>query len=353
MRSNDLSKSKAIIMIVVAVLLIGLFGLTLFLIEKHGLLDEKFGDTGDWGGEDDDIYMIMDDKEYVSHDNVDVYMLAGTDTGAENWGEAYSGDMADFITVMVADNTTKKYAFYQIDRNTMVDIMVPDETGDITGLSFAQVCTAHWYGMNDEERNENLVSAVAETMGELMADHYYVLSMEDIGKINDAIGGVVVTIDEDMTDLDPAFTEGATVKLDGKQAEAYLRARMGVGEGKNSERMERQKQYMENAYSMLVDQFRENPEYINDLYEQLSPLLQSDGGTNLSKLTNQLVEYENKGLLSFDGKTEIGDTFDEGVDHEEFYQDQKSVLKELRKVMNIEEDNSPDEDSEEDPEDEE
>jgi hypothetical protein len=108
---------------------------------------------------------------------------------------------------------------------------------------------------------------------------------------------------------------------------------------------------MENAYSMLVDQFRENPEYINDLYEQLSPLLQSDGDTNLSKLTNQLVEYENQGLLSFDGKHKIGDTFDEGVDHEEFYQDEKSVLKELRKVMNIEEDNSPDD--EEEPEDEE
>lgn len=352
MRSGGLSKRKAVFIIILAVLMIALFGLTLYMIEKHGLKDEGQGDTGDWG-EDLDRYLVFNDKEYVSHDDVDVYLLAGTDVDAEDWGKAYSGDMADFITVMVADNTTGKYAFYQIDRNTMVDVMVPDESGNINDMSYSQVCTASWYGLNDEERYENLVNAVSIAMGELLADHYYILSLDDIDKINDAIGGVEITFDEDLTEIDPAFKKGATVRLDGKQAKKFVRARMGVGKGTNAERMSRQRQYMESAYSMLVDRFRESPEYINELYDQLNSLVKTDGGAKLSVIVNQLVEYDYNGILQFDGETRIGDTFDEGVKHEEFYQDEDSVLKELRKVMTIEEDNSTDDEEDEYPEDEE
>ena len=344
MRSNDLNARKIIVIIISAIVLIVLFGVAVHLFEEHGLLDEQFGDKGDWGASDDDeILFSFNDKDYISHDDVDIYLIAGTDTGSFDKGEMYRGDMADFITVLIADNTTEKCGFYQIDRNTIIDMMIPDEDGEIMNIAPQQICVAHWYGRNDEERDESLMSAVPEALGGLEPDGYFIMSMEDIDKLNDAMGGVTVSMQEDLTDLDPAFKKGATVKLSGEQAEEFLRARSGVGEGTNAERMSRHRQYMESAYTMLTDQLRENPEYINDLFDQLQSVLRSDSRNKISEITNQVVTYSNEGILSFEGETRIADTMGEGIEHEEFYQDEQSVLDELRKVMTIEEDKDTDE----------
>lgn len=80
-------------------------------------------------------------------------------------------------------------------------------------------------------------------LGDVDIDGYAMLNTDSIGVINSAVGGVTVTIPEDMTDVDPAFVSGAVVKLDDEQAEKFARARMKVGDGHNSSRMERQSLY--------------------------------------------------------------------------------------------------------------
>lgn len=346
---TERSKRRIIISVIAGVLLIVLFGLGLYMIEKHGLLDEQFGDSGEWGKDEDidTIYLTYDDEDYICTDDVDAYLIAGTDGGGKDLGDMYSGDQADFITVLVADNTTQKYAMYQLDRNTMVEMMIPNENGNVQDFYEQQLCLSHWYGRDDEERNGYLVAAVTDVMHGLEPTSYYVLNMADIGEVNDAFGGVEVTIDEDMTDMNPAFTKGSKIRLTGEQAEDYLRARMDVGEGTNAERMGRQRQYMQNAYTALISSLKENPEYINDIYDQLSGLMQTDEESdNLSKLTNQLIEYENLGILVFEGETRTADTQGDGVMHEEFYQDEQSALTEMSKVMNIEIDTSTDDEEE-------
>ena len=339
------NKKRTIIGIAVAAVLIALFGLTLHLIEKHELLDEQFGDTGDWGDDGGEIYLTFDDEDYISTDNVQAYVLAGTDEGGVDNGEGYNGEMADFITVLIIDNTNKKYGFYPISRNTMLDIMVPNKDGDVQDFAFQQLCTAHYYGTTPEQRNEFLMVAVGDALGGLDMSGYFVFSMSDIAAVNDAIGGVDVTVETDMTNRDPSLKKGATVHLTGKQAENFLRARMDVGEGSNDERMARQQQYMENAYSMIISQLRENPDYINDLYEQLQNVVESDVSSRLSRIIAQMSEYENMGFMKFTGHTEHNDTIGEGIIHEEFYVDEQSVLNQMRKVMTIDKDTEADEDS--------
>lgn len=347
MRRNELNRKKALIILLIAVVLIAVFGVCMHLIEKHGLKDIQFGDTGDWGGEDDEIYLTFNDKDYISRDDVNAYLIAGTDAGGEDLGEGYNGELADFITVLLIDNTTKKYAFYQVDRNTMVDMAIRDASGDYSNFALQQICLAHWYGVSDEERNENLCNSTSDVLGGVELEGYYVLSMKDIGAVNNAIGGVTVDIDTDMTKLDPAFVKGTSVRLTDDQAEKFLRARSNVGGGTNAERMARQTQYMQKAYNLIINQLRENPEYINDLYDQLEDKVQSDGtGKRMSVITRQLIEYENQGIITFAGKTELGDTIGEGIEHEEFYRNEEAVMKDLSKVMNIEEDTSSDDDEE-------
>lgn len=340
MRDRSDNKRKAIIGVLALVLAVACLALVMHLIEERGLLDEQFGDSGNWGS-DNEVQLDLNGKLYSTTDNIDTYLLLGLDRGGEDMGEGYNGELADFQTMLIVDNTTKKYGFLQFDRNTMVEMTVPNyidpEAGDETAVQ--QLCIAHWYGRTPEERNENAVAAIATLTGGLEADNYYVLNMADIGKVNDAIGGVTVTIDTDMTDVDPAFTAGSTVKLTGEQAEKFVRARKDVSDGTNKSRMSRQTQYMQSAYEIVYGHITEDPEYVNSLTEKLENVIQAgDNPDKLSKLTNQIVTYESAGILKPEGEVKTEKTREgDDKEYEAFYMDQGSLVSCLQKIIDLKE----------------
>ena len=338
MRQGRASKKRIIITAAAAVVLIAAFGLIMYLIEQHGLLDEQFGDTGSWGS-GDDFQIELANTLYTTDDSVDTYLLLGIDGGGDDKGEGYNGELADYLVMLIVDNTTKKYAFLEMDRNSMIDMRVPNYKGGSDEYAVQQLCISHWYGRDADERNENTLEAVSTLLGGLEAKNYYVLNMADIGKVNNAIGGVTVKIDQDMTNVDPAFTEGATVKLDDEQAEKFVRARMNVGDGTNKARMGRQNQFMQNAFDMVYGQLTEDPEYINELAEKLDGVIATgDNPDKTSKLSNQLVKYENLGTLHISGESKLGETQGDGKEYEEFYADEASIAECLGKVIDLQAD---------------
>lgn len=346
---ETVSKKRILAVFLAVVAAFSVIGLAAHFIEKKGLLDEQFGDTGDWGDDEEQVMITLAGKDYVSDDNIDTYLVIGTDGGGEDMGLGHNGQLADFLTLMIVDNTTKKFGFIQIDRNSMVDVQILDKDGEFTDYFKQQICTAHWYGTSEEQRNENTVEAASAFFGLLSIDNYYTINMADMGAINNAIGGVVVDIDEDMTNVDPAFVKGASVHLTDDQAEKFLRARMDVGDGTNKGRMSRQTQYMQKAYNMIMSQLRENPDYINDLYDALSSKIETpeeSSGSEVSRMANHILEYEGVGILQIDGKTKLGDTQGDGVEHEEFYQDEESIVKALRQIMELREAPAEDEEDE-------
>lgn len=337
MKADRRSKRKILTGILIAVLLIAAFGGAIYLLESKGVLDEQFGDSGIWGsGDDDEILIALGDTEYVSNDDVDTYLVIGTDAGSSKKGDAYSGRLADYLTLLIVDNTTKKYGFVAIDRNSMVDVQVLDENGEFTDYYNQQICLSRWYGTSEEDRNLNTLAAVSTLLGYMDIDNYYAINMDDMGAVNNAIGGVTVTIQEDLTSVDPAFQSGATVKLSDDQAEKFLRARMDVGGGTNKERMSRQQQYMNSAYKQVMDKVKSDPEYINDAYSKVSDKIETGEGQNsLSQLTNQLMQYENLGIMNIDGTVKLGDTQGDGVEHEEFYADNESIAEILCSIIDL------------------
>lgn len=332
-------KRKIIIIGIVAILLIALSWTVLALIEERGLKDIQFGDTGGWSDEDDETYLTIGDADYMTADDIDTYLLIGTDNGGEVYGKAYSGEFADFLLLIIVDNTTKSYGLYSIDRNTIVPVSVLDENGDFAKYQDQQICIAHWYGLDAEQRNQNTASAVSSLLGGLDIDSYYTMSMSDIGKINHAVGGVEVTIDEDLTRADPEFAAGRTILLSDEQAEKYLRARFVLDDASNASRMRRQQQYMQNVYDKLFGQLKDNPEYINEVYGELKSSIQTDGSAGeLSTLVNHMIQYEGKGFIKFDGETKLNDTLGDGVEHEEFHIASDSIVSSLKMVMDLKED---------------
>ena len=321
---------------------IAVFGAGLVLLEKSMKKREGLGDTGEWGWHEsgEEVRLTIGENKVTYKDAVDAYLVIGTDATGSNPDaqQGFNGNMADFLMLLLVNRTDGRFGFIQLDRDTMMDVPVLDADGKEIGTSKEQLCIAHWYGQNEEQRNGNTVTAVSRLFGGLPIKGYYSINMSDMDKVNHAVGGVQVTIEDDLTSIDPSMKEGAVVTLADDQVEKYLRARMTVGDGTNISRMRRQRQYMQNLYSLVVGRLKENANYINEIYDELSEVVDSDlPAREVSQLTAEVMEFENLGFMTIDGESKKGKAFYDGVIHVEFYPETDSILRTLEKFMTIEE----------------
>ena len=102
------------------------------------------------------------------------------------------------------------------------------------------------------------------------------MGMDGISKINNALGGVTVTVNEDITALDPALQKGAKVTLTDAQSEIFVRGRTGIGDQTNSSRMTRQRIYMESAASRFKSLASANKSFINTFLDKLEEVMITD-----------------------------------------------------------------------------
>lgn len=301
-------------------------------------LREQAGEIEDvlWT-EDNTVY--IDSTLYGYDHRIETYLFIGTDlSGNESAeGEDYNGAMADYLLLMVLDHTDNTIGCLQIDRNTITPVDELDENGDITLTRDLQICTAHWFGSNRQMSAENTVEAVKRLLGELeRIDGYYVINMREIGALNHAVGGVEITLSEDLSAVDPAMTLGSTLTLSDAQAEAFVRARMSVGEGTNVERMSRQQQYMEALLDKVRAEVRTNSQYGVELWNMIRDIAESNmNGNAFSRIANKLLKGEDKGILKLQGHTELGHVLNDGLEHEEFYADTASIRDVMTELFSL------------------
>ena len=198
-------------------------------------------------------------------------LLIGVDwEESENTVSGRYAGQADFLFLITIDRENKIVSTLQLDRDTMADIRVYGPFGDYTGIQKTQICLSHAYGATAEENCENTVWAVGRLLGNIPIDGYMALDMSGITALNDALGGVTVTLEEDFSALDPEMTKGATLTLRGMQAEIFVRSRMDVGDGTNASRMQRQHTFIQSAEELLVQRMNEDMGYAGTLYDALA-----------------------------------------------------------------------------------
>ncbi|MBO7710848.1 MAG: LCP family protein [Lachnospiraceae bacterium] len=332
-----ISAGKAgILLLIFAAVVIALI-VYLLLPEKNRYANDGSGTQTQWF---DDNTLYLDDTLYGFTHRIETFLFAGTDNSGNETDpdQPYHGAMADFLMFLVMDHTDGSYGVIQIDRNTMAEVMLLDENDQPAGWNTMQICTAHWYGSNPEVSARNQVRAVRDLLGELeVVDGYYILNMRDIATLNEAVDGVEVVIeDPDMTVVDPAFVQGQTVTLTGDQAEKFLRARMSVGEGTNEERMRRQRTYLDAFFQKAADRIYDNPKAVQAFWNTVRDVAQTNmNGNDVSRIAKMVMDGENKGLYTFEGKTVLGTTLADGLEHEEFYPDTDSVLSILQDLFSL------------------
>lgn len=252
------------------------------------------------------------------------YLIIGVDnenvtqvTGHQNGGQA------DFLVVLSIDRIRRTVTPVMLDRDAMVEMKTYGVFGHPAGTRVMQLCLAQAYSGVNIPGSVNTVETVEKLLHNIDIHHYVVLDMQAIPLVNDAIGGVVVTLEDDFTVYDPAMVKGATLRLMGDQAEFFVRGRMTIADGTNQSRMARQQQYL----SGLLEQFRKtvkgNQAKLGDILSALEEHMLSDASQNtLLHDVNFYDDYDWNPMRTLDGVH----TIDE-YGFAEFWVDETSLKK--------------------------
>ena len=211
----------------------------------------------------------------------------------EEIGDFYNEQMADFLMYMVFDNENMRVDFIQINRDTICEVPWLSVNGMRGGTQTEQICFAHIYGSGGKDSCENTAEAVNMHLFNAPVDHYLSFSLDSIPAINDVVGGVEVTINDDFSSVDKTLVQGETIRLNGRQAEHFVRARSGVGKGENTERMARHRQYLESFVKASRAAYEKNPNLSADAYNAVKNSLVTDlTSAGVQRFADRLNTYE-------------------------------------------------------------
>lgn len=326
---NSKKKKTVILTILILILLLIIGGLIFWLA---GRMEEKRDAVS---GEDtagttapvsaDAVY--YQGQEYRYNRDIENILFMGVDKKEQIVLQDTPGKagQADSVMILSLNKKDKTARILQISRDSMTDVDIYDANGNYYTTVQAQLATQYAYGNGGQSSCYAMKKTVSELLYDLPIDGYISLNIEAISTINDAVGGVTITVPKDYTRIDPAFTEGSTITLTGEQAEKYVRYRDTNEEGSNNERMERQVQYL----PALISALKGKAGKAGDYYETFYPLVSSYMVTDLSAdQINQLSEYQ----LLYDETEYVPGEVRSGEEHEEYIIDE-AKLKDLLMEM--------------------
>ena len=250
-------------------------------------------------------------------------------------------DETDFVgagdtdIVIAIDTNTGETKAIAIPRDTMVDINITTPSGVYIRTQEAQLCLAYAYGDGAEESCKNSISAMSRILLNVPIEKYFVLDMDGIAPLNDAIGGVTVTSLYDFKDQ--GISVGDTVTLRGSMAETYVRIRDMDRIDASLNRVERQVQYVKAYAQQALPAVVRDFGTISDLYNTASDYSQTNltlgnatylGSLLLSKGITDFESYTLQGEMKASADAVLPD-----VVHAEFYPDEDNLMQTVLDVF--------------------
>lgn len=218
----------------------------------------------------------VDGVTYRKKSRLTTILVMGVDHDTQDSYEYRKAGQADFLRLVVLDDADKTVQQLQIDRDTMTSVTVLGLLGDRYEPVTEQICLGYAFGDGRETSCEVTVEAVGNLLGGQTIDQYLAMGLDGISTLNDLAGGVTVTLEDDFSAADPAMTKGATLTLQGDQAEIFVRRRMDIGEGTNEARMVRQEEYLAQLSAQLESRVQQDQQFTAQVYDALQPYLVTD-----------------------------------------------------------------------------
>ena len=212
----------------------------------------------------------------------------------------------------------------------MTDVDIYDEYGRYMTTMIAQIAVQHGFGNGMEESCEYQVKAVSNLFYQLPIHGYAAINMSAIPKINDMVGGVDVTVLEDLTKFDKKLVEGEQIHLEGDTAFRYVKCRDTSIYGSSDRRLERQRQYLNAFIKAARNVSSENNNIAIKIFTEISGAMVTNiTADEVSYLAPDMINYsfDPTDFKMINGETTRGEFF------EEFYVDEEDLFKTIIEVF--------------------
>jgi LCP family protein required for cell wall assembly len=183
---------------------------------------------------------------------------------------------ADAIFLVSLNQKEKKVSIIGIPRNSMVELEIFNEDKQQIDTIYNQICLQYPYAGGGTQGLEEMKESVSDLFYQLPIHGAVAISFDAIGKIVDMLGGIEVTVPDDMTALNSSYTQGSTITLTKKNAIEYLRYRDVSALGSPTTRLTRQKDFMQAAIKVAIQKVKENPTIVSDIYQAIMPYMNTD-----------------------------------------------------------------------------
>ena len=248
--------------------------------------------------------------EYMKNEDVESFLILGLDKFEDAINnDSYNNDQrADFLMLLVFDNSEKKFTAVHLNRDTMVNMNVLGVAGQKIGTVNKQLALAHTYGNGRDVSCRHTADAVSELLNGVKVNHYLSITMDAVPILNDLLGGVEVTVLDDFSGIDDTLIKGETVTLHGDHALTYVRERYGLEDSSNSTRMVRQRQYMTAVYDKAMLKIENDDNFVIEASSKLADYIVSDRSVNqLQEIAKKLSQYKFTEIETLEGESVVKD----------------------------------------------
>lgn len=251
---------------------------------------------------------------YTLNENIVTVAAIGMDREAFGLEDDKIGTagQADFILIAALDLKSGLVSPILIPRDTMVDVDQYTTDGQYVGVERMQICLSFAYGDGGKTSSRNVLTSAQRVLYGIPVHLYGVLDLAGIPALNDAIGGVSVTLPEDYGDK----SAGSRIMLHGTDAEKFVRSRDTQRMDSDTPRRARQIAYLNAYISKVTSAAIRDFGVVRNLYN--TAMEYAFTNISLSRVTYMGTTLLQKGLniadvTTLSGKLQPGDPYAEYI----------------------------------------
>lgn len=264
----------------------------------------------DWIDEEGNAYNYRDDIISI--------LLMGVDYMSEksHWesGMISNGGNSDVLALVILNTTTFDFSILYIPRDTMADVLATDEAGNYIDTVYTNISTAHSYGDGKELSCELTTDAVSRLLFSVPITRYAALNFDAIYKISDILGGLTITFDKDYSNINPSYTEGATVTMSGWQLQRFIVYRDKSQTESAYERGVRDMLVLKAMFDQCKNKIAEEPTIVLDIMSQLGSYLTTNLDVReISYLAQNIgkMDFRSDTVIKLPGEVRMGEIYAE------------------------------------------
>ena len=274
--------------------------------------------------EDEGDTVIYKGETYRYKESITAVLCMGIDNeedDKDDLGATIVGNagQADMLMLAILDTKSGDVDLWNISRDAMTEVDIYNVDGEYVRTENLQACLAYAYGDGKHTSCENTVRAVSRLLYGMPIQSYAAIDLDVIRPLNDAVGGVEVTIHEGDV-LPKRFKPGTTVLLEGDDVEAYVRSRRTEEPDEpidsNNNRMARQKQYMTNFIQKALQMTKEDlatPVRLYHIAMEDDHMITNLNSTKIAYLTSIFykVNFSEESFRTIPGEVVAGEKYAE------------------------------------------